>query len=599
MNFDKRTIFAVILIGLVLVFVQTEFYQDRFMPPPPELPEQSTPLAQESREQTGGIFEGLRTTESTLIQPAEPAEPAQEEEMGSFVSLVGDGNTIMIETPLYFATLSSKGATIHSWRLKAYDDPNDEPVQLVGQPAEGNLALLLPVDLDTIDTSPFVFSYDKSAIRVEGNEAQESITFTLNLGNDRIIRKTYTFYPDKYSVDLRVELLNFNGYLVGFSYYLTWRSGMPSTEPDLKTDMESAQGYVYQGDSETFNISDEPETELFDNTIDWVGIRTKYFATAVIPTSAKGQSVLFHGTPVDVGQKVPLRKYGFELKMPFDQKARRIDDFTVFLGPLDYEIVKSYNVDLEEMVDLGWSVFKPFGKFILWSFKLLHGVIPNYGFVIIVFSILIKLLLYPLTKKSYQSMKEMQALQPVIQELKEKYKDDSQKQQQETMKLYKEYGINPLGGCIPMVLQMPLLIALFQIFQSTIELRGASFIFWITDLSRPDTVATLPFTIPLYGDTVNILPLFMGVTMFIQQKISMKDPKQKALVYFMPIFFTLMFNSFPSGLNLYYSLFNLFSILQEKLVPHSTRTLDDLKKKSNGKPKQRRRVKHDYRGRKY
>ena len=154
-------------------------------------------------------------------------------------------------------------------------------------------------------------------------------------------------------------------------------------------------------------------------------------------------------------------------------------------------------------------------------------------------------------------MKEMQALQPIMQELNEKYKDNPQKKQQEVMSLYKEYGVNPLGGCIPMVLQMPLLIALFSVFRTTIELRGAAFIWWMTDLARPDTVAILPFSIPLYGNTFNILPLFMGITMFIQQKISMKDPKQKAMVYLMPIFLTLMFNTFPSGLNLYYALFNL------------------------------------------
>jgi len=145
-----------------------------------------------------------------------------------------------------------------------------------------------------------------------------------------------------------------------------------------------------------------------------------------------------------------------------------------------------------KFVDLGWKVFRPFGKFILWSFRLLHTFIPNYGWVIVVFSILIKLALFPLTKKSTKSMKEMQALKPIMDELNEKYKDNPQKKQQEVMSLYKEYGVNPLGGCIPMLLQMPLLIALFSVFRTTIELRGASFIWWITDLARPDTVATLP-----------------------------------------------------------------------------------------------------------
>ena len=193
-------------------------------------------------------------------------------------------------------------------------------------------------------------------------------------------------------------------------------------------------------------------------------------------------------------------------------------------------------------------------------------------------------------------MRQMQTLQPLMQEISEKYKNDPQKKQKETMKMYKDYGFNPLAGCVPMLLQMPLLFALFRVFRSTIELRQASFVWWIQDLSRPDTIAQLPFSIPLYGDTVNILPLFMGITMFIQQKMTMKDPKQKAMVYMMPVFLTLLFNTFPSGLNLYYALFNLLSIMQDKLMPHPpAKTVEELKAQKP-KPKKRRRLKHDYRG---
>jgi len=180
---------------------------------------------------------------------------------------------------------------------------------------------------------------------------------------------------------------------------------------------------------------------------------------------------------------------------------------------------------------------------------------------------LIKIIVHPLTRKSYVSMQKMQTLQPKLNELKEKYGKDPQRLNKETMKLYKESGINPLSGCLPTLLQLPLLWAIFIVFRNTIELRDAAFIWWIKDLSAPDTILKLPFSIPFYGDLVNILPLFMGVTMFIQQKMTMKDPKQKAMIYFMPIFLTLLFNSFPSGLNLYYALFNLFSILQQKYFP--------------------------------
>jgi YidC/Oxa1 family membrane protein insertase len=162
-------------------------------------------------------------------------------------------------------------------------------------------------------------------------------------------------------------------------------------------------------------------------------------------------------------------------------------------------------------------------------------------------------------------MSEMQYFQPKIAELREKYKDDPQRMQKEMMRFYKEHGINPLGGCLPMLLQMPLLVALFILFRSTIQLRGQPFVLWITDLSQPDTLS-LGFNLPFLGDTIHVLPILMGITMIWQSKMSMTDPKQKMLSYIMPFFLTFIFYSFPSGLNLYYSLFNLFSMVQTKMI---------------------------------
>jgi YidC/Oxa1 family membrane protein insertase len=169
-------------------------------------------------------------------------------------------------------------------------------------------------------------------------------------------------------------------------------------------------------------------------------------------------------------------------------------------------------------------------------------------------------------------MREMSKVQPLMTELREKYKGDPQRLNREMMKLYKEHNINPLGGCVPMLLQMPLLIALFIVFRSTIQLRGASFIpGWINDLSMPDTLALLPFSLPLYGNQFNLLPILMAATMIFQSKMTMKDPKQKAMVYMMPVFMLLIFNQFPSGLNLYYTLFNIWTIIQQKFIERGSK----------------------------
>jgi YidC/Oxa1 family membrane protein insertase len=210
-------------------------------------------------------------------------------------------------------------------------------------------------------------------------------------------------------------------------------------------------------------------------------------------------------------------------------------------------------------------LFRPISLLIIPAFKFLYRFIPNYGFVIIIFSILIKLILHPLTKKSYQSMSEMQFLQPKMTELREKYKEEPQRLNKEMMKLYKEHGVNPLGGCLPMLLQMPVLFSLFIVFRSTIQLRNEPFIGWIDDLSAPDTLH-LGFQLPFIGDSIHILPILMGITMIWQSKISMTDPKQKFMIYFMPVFLIFIFYSLPSGLNLYYAVFNILSMLQTRMI---------------------------------
>lgn len=600
MEFDKKTIVAFLIIGLILIVLQTDFYQERFLPQSKSLPTEEQPAGTNMPTESPS-----RTQEksSAVIssQMREGTSEVPESKYGALLARSATSEEITVETSLYTAVFSTRGGSIKSFLLKKYLLEDGSYVELIGGDGQGNLGVLLPTEEDTLDTSSFLFSANKKKVTLSERKQSDVLEFVLNLDEYRQIKKTFTFYQDRYDISMKIDLRNIGDLIDGSYYYLTWRSGVESTEPDLKADMQNAKAYALQGDNkEDFNVDERFEQkQLGSYPTDWVAIKTKYFTVAVIPQGVKGQGVRFIGEQVEKpNEEEPWKKYGFDLKMPFNERQSKTDNYTLYFGPLDYDIIKSYGFELEQIIDLGPSIFRPFGKFVLWSFRWLHSFIPNYGWVIVIFSILIKLMLFPLTKKSYKSMKEMQALQPIMQELNEKYKDNAQKKQQEVMKLYKEYGVNPLGGCIPMVLQMPLLIALFNVFRSTIELRGASFIWWITDLARPDTVAILPFTIPLYGNTLNILPLFMGVTMFIQQKISMKDPKQKAMVYFMPLFLTLLFNSFPSGLNLYYALFNILSIMQEKLIPYKIRTPEEMKahKAAQKKTKKKRR-KYDYRGR--
>jgi YidC/Oxa1 family membrane protein insertase len=215
-------------------------------------------------------------------------------------------------------------------------------------------------------------------------------------------------------------------------------------------------------------------------------------------------------------------------------------------------------------------------------FKLIHKIIPNYGIAIIIFSLIIKLLLHPLSIKQLRSAQKMQLIAPEMNRLREEYKDDKQKQQQEIMKMYSQYGINPMGGCLPLILQLPILYALWAVLSKAIELRQTEFILWIHDLSIPDVIFSLPFRIPILNiNQFSGLALLMGITLFLQQKMTITDPRQKSLVYIMPIMFTFMFSSLPSGLNLYYFMFNLMGIIQQVYINKYSKkklTLEDLKR---------------------
>jgi YidC/Oxa1 family membrane protein insertase len=294
-----------------------------------------------------------------------------------------------------------------------------------------------------------------------------------------------------------------------------------------------------------------------------VALKTKYFLCALIPNElarspVKIETKAVKNTSPDWGS-YDWREHRVQLSMDFGENLEQERRFRVYLGPVDYDELRIPNVKLEKVVSFG--LIRPLGIAFYYVLQFLHGLVGNYGLAIIIFSILIKVVLYPLTRKSFQSMRKMQALQPKISALREKYKDEPQKLNQETMKLYKQHGVNPMGGCLPLLLQMPVLFALFNLFRTTIMLRQASFL-GIQDLSAPDGL--------IQG--INLLPILMGITMIIQQRLTNKDPKQKAMAYFMPVFLGFIFYRLSAGLNLYYLMFNLLTIAQEIWIKPKEKT---------------------------
>lgn len=560
MEFDRKTVLAFVLIGLLLILVNTDLYQKWMLgnvPQPPvadstavKQPDIVPPLPEAQS------FELTASPNTAAINFAR--ERAQEKE-------------IHIETPLYSGTLTTLGAGIKSWQFKKYSDHNNNPVALFNEGAD-NLAVQLATTNDSLNTGELNFAVDYQfgeSILLEAGDKRD-LVFTKSFANGKLLRKTYSFSADEYTIHLKIDFVNLLDMLQGYSYLLSWHTGLAVTEPRPTEDMGYAMAYsLANKELEEFDVKSDAYKRggSDDWPAQWAAVRNKYFAVAIIPQGQTTKGVRYEGRNTKFKDEVIHKSYQLDLAMPLERDRDFSQEFKIYIGPLDYDVVKNLGVGLEGIMNFGWKVIQPISKVVLWTFKFLRGFIPNYGLVIIIFSILVKVVLHPLTKKSYQSMQAMQTIQPEMTRLREKYANDAQKMNMEMMKLYKEHGVNPMGGCLPMLLQMPLLYALFIIFRSTIELRQAPFFGWIKDLSAPDSIYTLPFSIPLYGNLVCVLPLVMGVTMFIQQAMTMKDPKQKAMVYMMPIIMTLAFNSFPSGLNLYYTLFNVWSILQQKYMP--------------------------------
>ena len=508
--------------------------------------------------------------------------------------------TIYIDNGVVKAGITNAdGGNFTQWELKKYDYYQGGNLNLITHGDKTSQFGNNGIELELVDRDGQRIELDKymlqsdfndgTTIVLDENNPSQTVDFYLPIKGGRVV-KQYVFHYNSYAIDVLVRFENLQKFVGNRWYSFGWENGLLATEENAKDDYTYARAYVsLGGELENLNISDE-ETERMEKSgqIDWTAIRTKYFLAAIIPHTKDNLSVTLSGTATKEDEDL-VKLYSTSLNVAFSagDLSTSVDSFTVYLGPMSISDLEPFNVGLESLVmskDWYERLFSPISRWIILpSFTALHKLIPNYGFVIIIFSILIKLLLHPLTRKSYESMSKMQVIQPKMTEMREKYQNDPQRLNREMMKMYKEEGVNPLGGCLPMLLQMPLLFALFIVFRSTIQLRGEPFVLWITDLSRPDMLA-LPFDIPYLGSVIHVLPFLMGITMIWQSKMTMTDPKQKMMAYFMPVFMIFIFYSLPSGLNLYYAIFNFFSMIQTRLIKKKTTAEAEQKAKKTVKP---------------
>jgi len=384
---------------------------------------------------------------------------------------------------------------------------------------------------------PFITAYSSDVKKTNGTT---TVTFT-GVQGDIVLTKTYTIADDSYLIKSKVVMSNTGDKTV--SIPLSTGVGADATN-GFESDRYSFQGpLMFDGKRLKKEKADKVKEDVVVNKPMWVGYMSKYYMIGIAQDYDKGVISAVGNSATVTGKK--------EVKL--NPGARETIEFTVFAGPKEYDLLKSYDLKFEKSIDFGIFSFLaiPMLKFL----KIIYGVVHNYGVAIILLTLVIKLVTFPLTQKSMVSMKKMSSLQPKMQELKEKYKGDKEKLNAANMELYKKEGVNPLGGCLPMVLQIPIFFALYKSLLLSIELQGAPFFLWITDLSLKD---------PYY-----ISPVLMGVTMFLQQRMTPStatDELQKKIFTFMPLIFTFLFLTFPAGLVVYWLTNNVLSIAQQYFI---------------------------------
>jgi YidC/Oxa1 family membrane protein insertase len=561
---DKNFVFAFLMILGAFLFFNSDFYNYTLLHKEKKVvtrnaapeAEPARPGAVGKKTPAGGAPAAVVAESPALSSEAMTAGIPQDS------LLTSQQRKIYVVTDLYIAAFTTVGARAISWQMTGYKDQDKHYIDLLPKSTGGMFNFSL--DKENFDFAQFTCD-NKDTVFVKD---QKTITFTSVSPEGIGVEKTYSFKHGRYDVDVAIRLL---GNVKRESYSFGWKSGIIETEKDINSRYTDNPVSVYFGDDVDCPVDKKDTVKEVEGTIKWVSLRSKYFSGTFIPDKPGDYEVNFR-------KLSDLTRTNNDLNFSFDVTGK-IDSsgfsYKVIICPNKYSILKSYDIKLEKIIFKGYTWFF---RADLW-FPLLCGlvlnilnffyrIIPNYGIAILFLTLLSKIVTLPLTLKSSRSMARMKLLQPKMQAIRDKYKNDQLTMNKAVMKLYKDEGVNPLGagGCLPMVLQMPIFIALFVALRKAIELRGAPFCFWINDLSGPEAMFMLPSKIFFYGPNVSLLTVVMAVTMFFQSKQTMTDPKQKSLIYIMPVVMLFMLNNMPAGLMLYWSFSNILGIFQNMMI---------------------------------
>ncbi|MEP1032144.1 membrane protein insertase YidC [Ekhidna sp.] len=574
-------------IGLILMFALLAVYFTWFAPEPPvpeELSTQEEPIAE--------VVEESTTQDIPSIAPAIPDSvqaSLNTQKYGAFAfASEGEEKLKTIENKELSISFSNKGGRIKDVVLNNHKDYLGNPLVLVDG-SKSKTDLIVDHNGRKINLSELTYV---PSVKNFGDTTQ--ITYLLSDGTFSIIQK-YLIPPTGFEVAYSIEAKGLNSILNPTDVNFNWVHAINRAEQNLEDGRLNSNVRYYRTDGEYDELS-ERSTEFEDETlgaqVKWVSFKQKFFTAAIIAkTSFKSGYI---SQTVDYADTTSVKNLSMQMLIPYSDFSNGFSA-RYYFGSNKYDILKKVTPEFEENLDMGWGPLPLVNKYLIIPiFHFLERFFTNYGIIILIVVIVIRLILSPLTWKSHMSMAKMRAMKPELDEIKAKHEGDSQKAQQEQMKLYQQVGINPVSGCIPMLLQMPILFSLFFFFPNAVELRQQAFL-WAHDLSTYDSVLTLPFTIPFYGDHVSLFTLLMTLSTILytwsNSQITTVQGPMKTLQYMMPIMFLFVLNSYASGLTFYYFVSNMTTfgqtVLFRKIIDEDKihKLLQSNKKKNANKKK--------------
>jgi YidC/Oxa1 family membrane protein insertase len=520
---------------------------------------------------------------------------------------IGENDFITLENNKIELKISFKGGRVYSARLKDYKTFDARPLILFSGDSTVFGFNFFTNDNKAVQTNNLFFKPVSDTKSYKVGSQPESVVLRLFAGDDKYIEYKYTLAPDKYAVDFNVTFKSMEGIIAANQNSLTldWKMFIPQQEKGRQNEenYSTIKYKYYQDEVVDLKLRQSKEIEKSDITtkLSWIAFQDQFFSSIII-TNDFFLNASVNSTRTLASKKY-MRYYTSEVGIPFNSGSSNSVNMKLYYGPNSITILRKEGLQLEKIVFLGRNIIGWISRFVIIPiFNWLNHFIKNFGLIILILTIIIKVVLFPLTFKSYQSQAKMQVLKPMVEELGKKFpkKEDAMKKQQATMDLYKRAGVNPMGGCLPMLLQMPILFAMFRFFPVSIELRQAHFL-WATDLSTYDSILHLPFMIPMYGDHVSLFTLLMTASTLLTMKMTgsspgSDQPGMKMMMYMMPIMFMLILNNFSAGLTYYYFLANMLTYAQNMISKRFINanavlaTLEENKKKPMKKSKWQQRL---------